>query len=911
MIKATYDKSVLPTYQHCPFFVNRKDEIKNVTNFLNFHSSNTQVVNVVGSPSFGKSCIAINVGHDMIQRGVIVNYVNLHDIHSMDTLATRILNNARFSLEGFSPQTALLEWLKRLKDFTLLIFDDCDDFVQPKKLTKKYTDFKVFIVNLTGLASECPLTLSFKVLLTSRTSPLYLRLLTAPFEEIEIKELQFKHADDMIMNMVPHLNSSIRHEIAELTGNLPLALRITGVLLSRRHPVELPTVLSRLKNDPIPFLTDELNPEEATKLKPVGTSINVSYMYLGLECQRCGRLLANLPGSFVKETAHAILSLMENVTDQCLTALVESSLLEYDKDTDRYVFHRLIRLFFVYVQQLMEPSGSGEVREFKAQFFHHFTEYLDKVSQHFESSDLLPSEKGFGSEEHNFMYLLENLRDVANVVNHSTADHYMHLVARAFVTKFLVSDVAAGIPLNTVIKYFNHSIKQNPSFSNESFLLYGQLVDILLRSSVSSIQIIELNKSFPVTCKSPSDFQSAIDYVVFIICNRNTTSPTMNPTNPPICDDLHHGEVGLAYYRNAEYKKAIFYLSSFLNPSSSIIVEAVENLQYFYRLYRAYLHAGNHFEEVRFLIAEHPITKRYLSGKFDIPILRKNYGFIETIMSYLWATSKIEEAIAVQNQILAYRMELKPWLHTGGKKFDLRELCMVVRHATYEDIVVRNYSGAIALIENALERFQKRKPGEPIYRGTPCITTIHDIDGYFYSLFYYGKTLISARHFRNGVEVIENVMDGVLDMHQYGQHSHCQEQLLSLVCSYRIYEGDPICVIHILSSLLCSLHAVLVEGEAFDLYFQANVTERAYYCVCNSSGAFFADSVSTMQWLSFSMGFMEVGCALVIIVILSMIVVLIILYIFRILLTVCNFCVTLALVFGVVALCIMQYEIRV
>ena len=237
-------------------------------------------MNVVGSPSFGKSCIAINVGHDMIQQGVIVNYVNLHDIHSMDTLATRILNNARFSLEGFSPQTALLEWLKRLKDFTLLIFDDCDDFVQPKKLMKKFTDFQVFIENLTGLASECPLTLSFKVLLTSKTSPLYLRLLTAPFEEIEIKELQFKHADDMIMNMVPHLNSSIRHEIAELTGNLPLALRITGVLLSRRHPVELPTVLSRLKNDPIPFLTDELNPEEATKLKPVGTSINVSYMYL-------------------------------------------------------------------------------------------------------------------------------------------------------------------------------------------------------------------------------------------------------------------------------------------------------------------------------------------------------------------------------------------------------------------------------------------------------------------------------------------------------------------------------------------------------------------------------------------------------------------------------------------------------
>ena len=59
------------------------------------------------------------------------------------------------------------------------------------------------------------------------------------------------------------------------------------------------------------------------------------------------------------------------------------------------------------------------------------------------------------------MYLLENLGDVANVVNHSMTDNYMHLVGRAFVTKFLASDVAAGIPLNIVIKHFIHSIEQN------------------------------------------------------------------------------------------------------------------------------------------------------------------------------------------------------------------------------------------------------------------------------------------------------------------------------------------------------------------------------------------------------------------------------------------------------------------
>ena len=66
-----------------------------------------------------------------------------------------------------------------------------------------------------------------------------------------------------------------------------------------------------------------------------------------------------------------------------------------------------------------------------------------------------------------------------------------------------------------------------------------------------------------------------------------------------------------------------------------------------------------------------------------------------------------------------------------------------------------------------------------------------------------------------------------------------------------------------------------------------------------------------MQWLSFSTGLTEVVCVLMIIVIQSMIVALVIYYICRILVTTCNCYITMTIVFGVVALYIMQYEIRV
>ena len=56
------------------------------------------------------------------------------------------------------------------------------------------------------------------------------------------------------------------------------------------------------------------------------------------------------------------------------------------------------------------------------------------------------------------MYLLENLGDVVNVVNHSMADNYVYTW---LLMHFLASDVAR--PLNVVIKHFIHSIEQTPA----------------------------------------------------------------------------------------------------------------------------------------------------------------------------------------------------------------------------------------------------------------------------------------------------------------------------------------------------------------------------------------------------------------------------------------------------------------
>ena len=62
------------------------------------------------------------------------------------------------------------------------------------------------------------------------------------------------------------------------------------------------------------------------------------------------------------------------------------------------------------------------------------------------------------------MYLLENVGDVVNVVNHSMADWYMHFSCSCI---FLL-DVAR--PLNVVIKHFIYSIEQTPALVASSLV---------------------------------------------------------------------------------------------------------------------------------------------------------------------------------------------------------------------------------------------------------------------------------------------------------------------------------------------------------------------------------------------------------------------------------------------------------
>ncbi len=78
--------------------------MSHLINLLDFRSdTDVRIVNIVGSPGFGKSTLAIRVGDRMVKQGVEVHYVNMGEYgQDIDILADKIIKAANYSSDRYT-----------------------------------------------------------------------------------------------------------------------------------------------------------------------------------------------------------------------------------------------------------------------------------------------------------------------------------------------------------------------------------------------------------------------------------------------------------------------------------------------------------------------------------------------------------------------------------------------------------------------------------------------------------------------------------------------------------------------------------------------------------------------------------------------------------------------------------------
>ena len=216
------------------YFVGRNQNVSTILKWLSFSSSNTDIVNIVGPPGIGKSALAIYVGNEVITRGESAYYINMVEFPSQQL--KQVLAAKIFSLwKQESNLTSI--------SFDVVILDNCDDCIQ-----NQLKAFQDAIKELLAFSHG-----KIKIITTSREILMHLE----NYASFKVQPLDEHSAISLLESKVPRgLNFTEKKAIADLTGEVPLALQIIGALLNAGINSPTPEeVITSLKKCPISTLS--------------------------------------------------------------------------------------------------------------------------------------------------------------------------------------------------------------------------------------------------------------------------------------------------------------------------------------------------------------------------------------------------------------------------------------------------------------------------------------------------------------------------------------------------------------------------------------------------------------------------------------------------------------------------------
>ena len=559
---------------------------------IDFSNHSTRIVNLFGPPGFGKSTLAIHVGHMAVRNGVEVHYVNMEEFPEKgvkQVLAKKILkkgNDVDFE--------QLLLWLGEYRYWyyhILLVFDNCDDILHNQR--------EEFHSVLTKMVES---SLYVRILITSRE----VAALPEYFDWYKVDEISDAAANKLLDLKVPKrvgLATRQRDQIAKLTGNVPIALQIVSSLLHLPNSPSPGKVILELEKDPIHFLS----PKDFPASKQIHASISLSLKYLSTELLLAGCYLVVFPGSFDEEAVAAIFDeslwhiAVEVSSKTILDSLVKSSLLEINERTLRYQYHRLIREYFFklvidYNRQYLKSLLSTPLSFYRL----HYAEKLMLASNRFQF-DHHKSISILYSEHHNFQFLLHFLQEPQIIL---TTEFLLSAIAvsrsiNVGLFRLRFSPVDWCEPIKNALIYLdlmgvelNQYHIQRAGLGQESFLGYYVLlitqlakcqedahgVDKAIKVFTDHKYVIEINEMRMRPADYIAYYEALGRYYSeqgkeedFIECHRKIllqANARLAMCNPNWCSNYG---VGFTYYKIGDNQKAINFLERALKENQTTL----------------------------------------------------------------------------------------------------------------------------------------------------------------------------------------------------------------------------------------------------------------------------------------------------------------------------------------------------
>ena len=316
-------------------FTARKAEIQKVIAFLN--DDKLAVVSLYGGPGFGKTAIAIEVSHKLSEDlRIPVVFTQLSTANNVDEMVLRVCRDVGVNYED-DPMSALIFWLRNIEGKVIFVMDDIDNLLEEK------ASFYEFVCLLRKNSNQ-----HCQIVTTSRTS---FEIPKLHNNKVQIDVMDGEACVQLLKNQCPQQDDDFLRKLAELCGNIPLAMCIAGSRV--RDFKNSDELLQHLEEQPMQTL------ECPESDQYVNRAINMSYEKCSEEEQQTIVRLSVFEGSFSEDAVRDVIEKKNLDTARILKKLVSRSLIKQTSQL-RYSIHLLIKHF------LNDKQESGDERAQKA-----------------------------------------------------------------------------------------------------------------------------------------------------------------------------------------------------------------------------------------------------------------------------------------------------------------------------------------------------------------------------------------------------------------------------------------------------------------------------------------------------------------------------------------------------------------
>ena len=346
-------------------FTGREAECDNILRYIT--KEKVKVIAITGGPGFGKSSLSIVAGYELANLAKQVWHISLSDVDSIDSFILKLMGTFTNKKLEAADKTQLYNWLSSISYETVLILDNVDRLTLNDSTVR--SEFQLLLKNMVDQNKKV------KYIVTTRFRLEY----TDYFEEIHILALDVDQGGQLLLKlststsreaMVEEESSIIQdlENIANLTGGVPLAIKIVGRLL-KSGQLSISEVHKELSVDPIGALSlERFSPDEQ-----LNRCFNLSIQSLSKIGRKCFFTTSLFPGTFDKAARDIIFNIIED--RHCVDQLIDRSLLEYDIQSKRYSMHSLLQEF---ANDFLRNNGSIELKmAFLSTFMKHYMSQLE------------------------------------------------------------------------------------------------------------------------------------------------------------------------------------------------------------------------------------------------------------------------------------------------------------------------------------------------------------------------------------------------------------------------------------------------------------------------------------------------------------------------------------------------------